>query len=631
MKLKYQLLFLALISFIFPISGYLALKTVDEEFRNGIQQAAKATLSSLQAAVHEILSSKDNIKLNGFVAEKINSLNLDGEAQEWSQIKAYHYTNGTDRLQVKIAQYQQQLALLISNSSAQLNATSRRQKPDELIIALANDQALYRYTFKRVAEGFIRATETAQELSTETIAYTAYWHETSQGFQLEMWFVPNNFHHLGLVSINNTATQTKITGTLQPKDSNRLKLLPMVSNNTQLQSIINRITPENNQFTLKDRQGRIIAQSNKLPKIQNNNSWQWLLTPVYQWLFAIDNKDNWFYRNEDGLAGVILNKQHENIVYSLKSMMPQGQQNMIQSLLKAGIIMLLVVFIILVLYLTYASILAWRIRTLNHALQKVLDAYGKVHTQLPSNTSRDEIGQLARGIESMLKEMQEYTQYLKDLGSRLSHEMKTPIAIVQSSLDNLLIDSNHENTEFLNRAKHGTNRLKFILNQLSELNSLKLTLEKTKKQRFNLTKLCTQLGTSYQSILPNLSLSITNDAVYIKGSAELMAQLLDKLIENAQDFTPNTGTITLQLLCQNKYAELNIINSGSQLPAGINVFDSMTTHRLATQKNTTSAKTHLGLGLYIVQLISRFHLAKIQASNLKNPEKVKFSLKIPKI
>jgi signal transduction histidine kinase len=185
-----------------------------------------------------------------------------------------------------------------------------------------------------------------------------------------------------------------------------------------------------------------------------------------------------------------------------------------------------------------------------------------------------------------------------------------------------------EISDFLQRAQLGTNRLKFILNQLSELSQLKYTLENTPKEKFNLTELCQQLGKSYQSFIPQLRLDITCENVYQNGSNELMAQLLDKLMDNAKDFTPHEGLIELKLKADKENIYLSVTNTGSQLPEHkeTNIFDSLITSRPIGLDNNT----HLGLGLHIVQLISRFHHGKITALNHKVNNSVEFSLKLKK-
>ena len=49
----------------------------------------------------------------------------------------------------------------------------------------------------------------------------------------------------------------------------------------------------------------------------------------------------------------------------------------------------------------------------------------------------DEIGDLSRSFASVLARLSEYASYQEKMASRLSHELRTPIAVVRSSLDNL--------------------------------------------------------------------------------------------------------------------------------------------------------------------------------------------------
>jgi signal transduction histidine kinase len=622
LKLKYQLLLLALLSLLFPITGWFALKSVDQEFRISIEQASKNTLTSLKASAQQIIQNNSDIGLQGFVPAKVSNFLLDGDDTEWRTILPYQYKNKNEKLSIKIGFNNSNILMLIDSNDASKDIDLiNTDANDHIIVALASDRGLYKFHIQRQAEGII--VKTTDAYSGSLPEYRAYWHEKAVGYLLEVQFNNRDYHHLGVASVNvgtikNTAKL--VTGTFQPDSDQTLTLKPLLLSNQVIQNALNNITPENNHFIIKDKQQRIIYQTDKLPNNQAVSSWQWIITPVYRWLFNIDNKDDnkWFYRQSDGMAGIKHNIIEDGINYQLISMMPQGQQNMIQAILKTGILMITVVLLIMAAYLLYSLLLAWRIKKLNQALQSVLDDTGKVHIKMPSHSAHDEIGQLSRGIESMLTDVREYTQYLKDLGSRLSHEMKTPLAIVQTSLDNLQLEQQGASSDFLKRAQIGTHRLKFILNQLSEVSQLKYSMENTPKQQLNLTDFCQQLGHSYKEFTPNLRLNITNKPIWINGSTELLAQMLDKVIENAKDFTAKDAHIEFNLSAE-KQACLSIINWGSQLPDKPNIFDSLVTIRSKNKNHS-----HLGLGLYIVQLIARFHKIQISAINHSTPDRVEF-------
>lgn len=627
MKLKYQLLLLGLLSFIFPITGWYALKSVDNEFRQGMVQATNNNLISLQASVSQIVANDNTIELFGLVLGDLKELTVNGYDNEWSDIKPYIYTDNNSRLSYKVAHYNGKLALLIQSNdqSIKINPTNYDEN-DFILLGIVDDKGMHQYKFYRQAEGAI----TAINNSKNNPYITANWHENSQGYMLELIINHKNISHIGIASIdiwsNAAGNKKTIIGTLDKQNNTSLKLIPIASHQKQMQLFIDNITPKNNHFIISDEEDRIIYQNNKLPDSSTASPRQWLITPVYRWLFGRKTmkQNQWFYRESDGLAGVVTTNKSHGITYQLKSMMPQGQQNMIQTLLKAALAMMAVVMLLVLTYLMYSLWLAWRIRRLNKALHKVLDESGQLTINMPSNQSHDEIGQLSRGIESMLVDMQEYTHYLKELGSRLSHEMRTPLAIVQSSLDNLSTSVTKEDKVFLTRAHDGLHRLKFILNQLSQLSQLKYSLETTTKKRINLTALCQDLGGAYQSYISQLKLKITKQELFINGSKELIAQLMDKLIDNAVDFTPTNGTITLHLQQKGNTAQLSIINTGSQLPEGIDVFAWMQSKR----QNQHSKTIHLGLGLYIGQLITRFHAGKIHSKNLIQPKSVEFYIEI---
>ena len=87
----------------------------------------------------------------------------------------------------------------------------------------------------------------------------------------------------------------------------------------------------------------------------------------------------------------------------------------------------------------------------------------------------DEIGDLARSFEKLFVVVGGYTDYLRTLASKLSHELNTPLAIVKSSLDNLehaLQERSAlppEAAPYLARARDGVARLGALVRAMSEV------------------------------------------------------------------------------------------------------------------------------------------------------------------
>ena len=90
----------------------------------------------------------------------------------------------------------------------------------------------------------------------------------------------------------------------------------------------------------------------------------------------------------------------------------------------------------LVLFL-FATQLSRRLSRLRDEAEHAIDARGRVHRAFRAERDRDEIGDLSRSFGTVLDRLAEYNDYLERMADRLSHELRTPIAVVSSSLDNL--------------------------------------------------------------------------------------------------------------------------------------------------------------------------------------------------
>ncbi|MCU7939009.1 MAG: GHKL domain-containing protein [gamma proteobacterium symbiont of Bathyaustriella thionipta] len=112
----------------------------------------------------------------------------------------------------------------------------------------------------------------------------------------------------------------------------------------------------------------------------------------------------------------------------------------------------------------------------------------------------------------------------------------------------------------------------------------------------------------------------------IRISPELIAQLLDKLINNAISFHKKGTPIQLSLFKKKPFLIIELNNYGQLIETTKldSIFSSLTSYR--TQKEH---EIHLGIGLYIARLISQFHNGKIEAINNEHNQSVSFILTVP--
>jgi len=328
--------------------------------------------------------------------------------------------------------------------------------------------------------------------------------------------------------------------------------------------------------------------------------------------------------NDDKIIGSVAVEETSNSILIL-------QNRAIEILVNLSILAFIVATSALLLF---ASRLSIRISRLRDNVESAISDDGKVRGPIKNSSSSDEIGDLTRSFSGMLDRLSQYNNYLESMAGKLSHELRTPITVVRSSLDNLESSSMpSEDMVYVNRAREGINRLANILTRMSEATRLEQTLQQEDKQTFNLVEVIKGCVNGYQIANQSTKFQFNTKKIEnendsrIYGSPDLIAQLMDKLIANAIDF--NTEANPIIIVVENKRDTLNlsVSNVGPPLPEGIqyNLFDSMVSVR-----DKSGAAPHLGLGLYIVRMISDFHQGTVSAENLKNNTGVRIRVEFPR-
>src|SRR5581483_6729226 len=236
--------------------------------------------------------------------------------------------------------------------------------------------------------------------------------------------------------------------------------------------------------------------------------------------------------------------------------------------------------------LLFASRISSRLVRLRDEAEAAIDSQGRVRKVLAGSSARDEIGDLSRSFSTVLARLGEYNRYLEAMAGRLSHELRTPIAVVRSSLDNLRLQLlPAEAGVYLARANDGLKRLDTILTRMS--------------------------GATLAHPGKKFEIDVPSEPVWLRGAPELYGQMLDKLAANAVDFATGDEPIRIRLEPRGEDAVLTVSNRGPRLPQAMagKLFESM----VSVRSRESGAEPHLGLGLYIVRLIAEFHGGSAQA------------------
>ena len=303
-----------------------------------------------------------------------------------------------------------------------------------------------------------------------------------------------------------------------------------------------------------------------------------------------------------------------------------------QALEKLFTIILAIMLLGALTFVFFASRITSRIRQLSSQAEQAIDEHGRIKSDIAISNTNDEIGDLSRSFARAIKRLQQYNHYLENMSARLSHELRTPIAVVKTSLENLSLQQNQASENlYIERAQTGINTLNEILSNMSEATRLEQMLVNTEKHAVDIIKLIQGCCQGYQHIYPqhDIELVADNDLAThctISGSAEHIVQLLDKVVGNAVEFSEDNKVI-VSVSIKGKTIVIKVINNGIHLPEQMltSLFDSM----VSIRPNTKQAQPHLGLGLYIARLICEFHLGDISASNNYQPDGVTITISLP--
>jgi two-component system sensor histidine kinase ChvG len=277
----------------------------------------------------------------------------------------------------------------------------------------------------------------------------------------------------------------------------------------------------------------------------------------------------------------------------------------------------------------FAAWLALRLARLRRASESALTRSGLV-TAFPETTARDELGDVARSFSTLLARLNAYTDYLRTLAGKLAHEIRTPLTIVRSSLENLEAEPSGDAARtYLARARQGSERLNAILLAMGAASRVEEAIGGAERVDFDLVPVLDSAVAAYRGAFPSRTFAseLMPGPIMLHGAPDLIVQMLDKLIDNAVDFSPAGGTVTVRLRPEPAASVIEVENPGPPLPGHLQgrLFES-----LWQSRPDGDSRPHFGLGLYIVRLIADFHGGEATAMTLPGQAGVRVTVRLPR-
>ena len=183
---------------------------------------------------------------------------------------------------------------------------------------------------------------------------------------------------------------------------------------------------------------------------------------------------------------------------------------------------------------------------------------------------------------------------------------------------------------YISRADEGVNRLASLISRMSEATRLENMLQHAERENIPVVELVRGCVDGYRLAYPQHRFDLEVEAaesMLITGNADAIAQMFDKLIDNAADFATAGTPICVKIRQSGGQVHLTIQNQGPLLPADA---ASVLFVSMVSERTTLPTKAgHLGLGLYVVRMVAEFHRGTVAAGNLPDGSGVYFTVTLP--
>lgn len=676
MRLRTQLLALSLLTLLLPWSGWKLVQELENFLREAEENALLATAQTVSQAMPDAYQSE--LKLARGRILPLRQLEtepvLDGYITDWPEPdQGLRFESAGNNLALDVLAGRHgtyfYLALKITDPG-DVKATTFNTGTDRT--AMRAGVMLYVQS-KRGQHSYMISSEAPGPLTLDShggsgTRLDAAWMDDADGYKIEL-SLPGDVERISIGAVAPAFTMSGVSseryaGTLNGRGEG--DWLELVSRDDDIARWLSETVSAKTRAWLVQADGWVVADSGPL-RSGDSSGLTWVQRMIYQAVADSrmqlrENPPLWPVRFETdainnalrGASGALWSRDADSaVVYSLVSVpvfsseMPAGEERgkvigaVVLETRSEGLLLMTnralgrfsLVALLLVLVLAaglwlFASRLSRRVQKLSEAVSHAMDDTTRA-PDLPSTTSGDEVGELARNTGKLLRAVAEYTAYLQKLAGRLSHELKTPIAITRSSLENLASrDLDPAAQQYLERAREGLDRQAAIVSAMSEAQRLEGSVRTAEWVTINIGEMLEQCVNGYRSVHPGrvIRLDLPAEACKLHCAPDLIAQALDKLVDNAIGLSAQECEITVALRIEEDSCLVCVANRGTRLPDILHeqLFDS-----LVSLRDKRVSGQHLGLGLYIVKLVAEAHAGSASAGNLPHDQGVEFTIRLP--
>lgn len=239
-----------------------------------------------------------------------------------------------------------------------------------------------------------------------------------------------------------------------------------------------------------------------------------------------------------------------------------------------------------------------------------------LESRIPEENRNDEVGTLSRSFNVMMERLEKSFLKQKRFSANVAHELKTPLATMNASLQVLRLEENpsiEEYEESLATAERNVGRLIAIVDDLMRLCD----------EQEEFSKSAVDLHAMFESILKELEPVLSEKHIVadlncmlktVSGNPGLLYRACFNLIQNAAKYNKEGGSILIETATQGKIGQIIVRDTGIGIPADElpQIFEPF----YRVNKSRSRKEGGAGLGLSLVKTIVEKHGWKISVSSI---------------
>ena len=244
------------------------------------------------------------------------------------------------------------------------------------------------------------------------------------------------------------------------------------------------------------------------------------------------------------------------------------------------------------------------VKRIINAAEKIMQGEFSTHIEPLGDIDADGFNVIIQYFNKMTEELSGTEILRTDFIANVSHELKTPLTIIQNYGTMLQQPglSEEKRLEYAKAITESSRRLADLITNILKLNKLENQQIYPDKQTYNLgEQLCESL-LNFENVWEQKNIVIDTDIeedVFVESDIELLTLVWNNLFSNAMKFTETGGTVSLKLKSDGKWAVVQVSDTGCGISpeVGKHIFEKF------YQGDTSHAMQGNGLGLALVKRV----------------------------